>query len=54
MAEGGVTVAVKVTGLPWDVALVDDKTEVVVTTDVSAQAEASTLASTEPKPVTRL
>lgn len=48
------TVAVKVTGLPWDVAPVDDKTEVVVATNDSVQAEAMALASTEPKPATRL
>jgi hypothetical protein len=54
VAVAGVTVAVKVTGVPWNVVVVGVEIEVDVAISDSVQADAKTLASTDPSPVTRL
>jgi hypothetical protein len=54
VAVGGATVAVKVTLAPELAEVGKATTEVVVATVDSPQFIASTLASTEPSPVTRL
>jgi hypothetical protein len=54
VAADGVTVAVRVTLALSKVLLVDGETEVAVAVREAAHATARALASTEPRPVTRL